>query len=105
MQARWPTEILVERNCRHAAAARSDWQPVGADTKLHLSSEAPLGPGNPVALVVTSSGCPDCTAGAANRGYWGLGLAERGAYHISLYLRAHDNSSVRQVRLLPTDGH
>lgn len=76
---------------------KSPWQKVGAKTTLALTDSAPLGKGNPVALVITSKACRDCTAGVVNGGYWGLGLAEKGAYYVSLYLRSHGNTSVTEV--------
>lgn len=94
---------------KQLTASKPSWQPIGAATKLALTRQAPLGRGNPVAMVITSSACRECTAGIFNEGYWGIALRQHGAYHISLYLRAlqpaGNGTAISEVSVLLQSGN
>lgn len=69
------------------------WSPIGAGTRLSLTSDAPLGPTNPVALCITAAAPAaeaagkEPAAGVANSGFWGISLQPHSSYHVSLYLK------------------
>jgi hypothetical protein len=95
-----PILLYVPRHHACAPACRLDevpvaWTPIGANTKLSLVADAPLGPTNPVALRISAGAEPrlgrgsraSTASGVANSGFWGISIQPQTAYHVSLYLK------------------
>ena len=95
-----PISFNVTRHHTRAPTCRLDevpvaWTPIGANTKLSLVSDAPLGPTNPVALRISAGSAPwlgrgsraTTASGVANSGFWGVSIQPQTAYHVSLYLK------------------
>jgi len=85
--------MFLVQSTRRLAEVPVAWSPTGAGMRLALTSDAPLGPTNPVALCVTAAAAPagaDCEAalaGVANGGFWGISVQPQAEYHVSLYLK------------------